>query len=95
MHTLFLLDLNPKEKKFMTVNDAIRYLLRVEIRRGEKIFTDNTLCVGCVKLGSLDKQIKAGKAKELLKFRFRDGVQCLIVPSKLHFVEEDALELYK
>ena len=95
MHTLFILDLKENENKSLSVNDAIRYLLKVEIRRGERIFSDNALCVGCAKLGSLDQIIKAGKASELLKYNFKDGMQCLIVPSKkLHFMEEEALSLY-
>ncbi|MEM4264120.1 MAG: diphthine synthase, partial [Candidatus Woesearchaeota archaeon] len=68
LHTLLLLDLRPKENKFMTINDAISYLLKIELRRGEKVFTGQTLCIGCAKLGSLDQKIKAGKSNELLKF---------------------------
>jgi len=94
LHTLVLLDLNPKENKFMTINDAIRYLLKVEIKRGEKTFKDSTLCVGCSKLGSQDQIIKSGKASELLRFDFKKGVQCLIVPSELHFMEEEILNTY-
>ena len=96
MHTLFILDLKENENKSLSVNDAIRYLLKVEIRRGERIFSDNALCVGCAKLGSLDQIIKAGKASELLKYNFKDGMQCLIVPSKkLHFMEEEALKIWR
>ncbi len=95
LHTLFLLDLNPKENKFLTINDAIRYLLKIEIKRGEKVFTDSTLCVGCAKIGSLDQIIKAGKAKDLLKFDFKEGPYCLIVPSKMHFMEEEGLKLWE
>ncbi len=95
LHTLFLLDLKEDSNNSLTVNDAIRYLLKVELKRGDRIFTDNTLCIGCAKLGSLDEIIKAGKAKDLLKFNFKEGMHCLVVPAKqLHFMEEDALKLY-
>lgn len=96
LHTLFILDLKPNSNDSLTINDAIRYLLKVEIKRGEKIFTDNTLCIGCAKLSSLDQIIKAAKAKELLKYSFKNGMHCLIVPAKkFHFMEEEALKLYK
>ncbi len=96
LHTLFLLDLKEYSNDSLTVNDAIRYLLKVEMKRGEHIFTDNTFCVGCTKLGSLDSIIKAGKARDLLKHDFKNGMHCLIVPSKLlHFMEEEALRLYQ
>ncbi len=95
LHTLFILDLKPNSNDSLTVNDAMRYLLKVELKRGEKIFTDNTLCVGCAKLGSLDQIIRAGKARDLLQYIFKGGMHCLIVPAKkLHFMEEEALKLY-
>jgi len=95
LHTLLLLDLRPNEKRFMTVNDAIKYLLTIENKRKEKVFSKSMLCVGCARLGSLKPCIKAGNAEELLKEDFGKPVHCLIVPGKLHFAEEDALELFK
>jgi len=95
LHTLYLLDVKENSNDSLSVNDAIRYLLKVELKRGEKVFTDNTLCIGCAKLGSLDQIIKVRKAKDLLKENFKNGMHCLIVPAKkLHFMEEEALRLY-
>ncbi|HLD18750.1 MAG TPA: diphthine synthase [Candidatus Nanoarchaeia archaeon] len=94
LHTLFLLDLNPEEEKFMTINDAIRYLLKIELTRNEKIFSEKTLCVGCARIGNDNQLIKAGTAKELLKFDFGKPVHCLVVPGKLHFMEEEVLRLW-
>lgn len=90
MHTLFLLDLRPDENRFMTINDAIAYLLRFN----KKCFTAETLCVGCCALGAKKQKIIAGKASELLVQKFDSYPQSLIVPGKLHFVEEDFLKLY-
>ena len=94
LHTLFLLDLNPDEEKFMSINDAIRYLLKVELKRNERIFSEKTLCIGCARLGSENQVIKAGTAKDLLRQNFGKPVHCLIVPGKLHFMEEGGLKLY-
>lgn len=95
LHTLFLLDLNPDEEKFMSVNDAIRYLLKAELKRNERIFSEKTLCVGCARIGSESQMIKAGMAKDLLKLNFGKPVHCLIVPGKLHFMEEEGLNVWK
>ena len=95
LHTLLLLDLRPKENRFMTINDAINILLKIELRRNEKVFTKDTFCIGCAKIGSLDQKIKAGKASELLKFNFGLGLHCLIVPGKMHFAEEEVIEQFK
>ena len=95
MHTLFLLDLNREEEKFMSVNDAIRYLLKVELKRNERIFSEKILCIGCARVGSENQVIKAGSAKDLLKFNFGKPVHCLIVPGKLHFMEEEGLKIWR
>lgn len=111
LHTLCLLDIKThepskaelkKEKprkyekpRFMTINEAIKCFLDVEKKRKEHVFTEDTLCVGCARLGGSDYKIKAGTAKELLNTRFGEPLHCLIVPGKLHFMEEDALELWK
>ena len=95
LHTLFLLDLEPENEKYMKISDAIRYLLKVELRRNEKVFSEKTLCLGCARIGSENQLVKYGIAKELLRFDFGNPVQCLIVPGKLHFVEEEALSRFQ
>lgn len=94
LHTLFLLDLKPKEKKFMAIKEAIEYLLKVEKKNSKKIFLEETNCVGCARLGSENPTIKFGYAKELLKQDFGNPPFCLIVPGDLHFMEEEALEKF-
>ena len=94
-HTLILLDLNPKEKKFMAINEAITYLNKVELKRREKIFTDQTLLIACSKLGTEEQIIKIGNPKEILSYNIKQYPSCLIMPSSLHFIEEEALEEYK
>ena len=95
LHTLILLDLRPMENKFMTVNDAITYLLMVEDKRGEDVFYMDKWCVGLARLGSKDCVIKYGRAKDLMKEDFGKPPHCLIVPGKLHFMEEEALDKFK
>lgn len=95
LHTLFLLDLKPKDSEFLTIKDAIEYLQGLEIEEGKGIFKDETLCIGCARLGSDDYMIKTGTAAELAKIEFGKAPYCLIVPGKLHFVEEEAVESWK
>ena len=95
LHTLCLLDLHPKEKKFLKATQAISYLLSVESKRKENVFLEDSLCVICAGMGSKDQIIKSGKAKELLKENIAFFPQCLIVLGKLHFMEEDFLKHYR
>jgi diphthine synthase len=94
LHTLCLLDIKKDLEKYMTVNEAMEILLKIESKRGENVFTNETFCVGCARLGG-DFVIKAGKASELLQFDFGKPLHCLIVPGKMHFMEEDILSNFK
>lgn len=87
MHTLFLLDLNPRERKFVSVIDAVEYLLKQGM--------EDRLCVGCCKLGTADAVIRVGRARWLLKENFKEFPQCLIIPGKMHFVEEEFLQNFR
>jgi len=94
LHTLFLLDIRAEEKRFMTVNEAVALLFEMEKQRGGGFFTSETLCVGVARLGG-NTLILAGKASEIQKKEFGTPPQCLIVPGNLHFMEKEALELFR
>ena len=87
-----LLDIKKDENRYMSLKEAIQTLLEIENKRKENIFTENTLCVGCARIGSDTEMIKSGKASDLLKLDFGGPLHCLIVPGKLHFMEEEALK---
>lgn len=91
LHTLILLDLRPNENSYMTTQEAIQYLLRVEENRKEKIFTDETKVVIIAALGG-EKEIKYGQVKDMGKIKLEGVPQCLVVVGKLHFMEEEFLE---
>lgn len=92
-HTLFLLDIKPP--KFMSIAEAINYLQMIELKRNEKVFTSKTFCVGVARLGTKSQLIRAGIASELKKVDFGPAPHSLIVPGKLHFMEEEVLKLWK
>jgi diphthamide biosynthesis methyltransferase len=94
-HTLLLLDLRPSENRFMSVGDAIRFLLRTEMKRNEKVFSERTFVVGCARIGAGDQKIAAGSAGRIMKLDFGEPVHCLVVPGKLHFVEEEFLGQFR
>ncbi len=95
LHTLCLLDIDAENNKYMTVGEAIEYLLRVEDKRKQEVFTKETLCIGVARLGSSKPKIVIGKAKDLLKIDFGAPMHSLIVPGDLHFMEKDVLEANK
>lgn len=95
LHTLLLLDIRPDLNRFMTVSEAIDVLLEIESRKQKNIFTLDTFCVGCARIGSDNFVIKSGSARALKRFNFGRQPHCLIVPGELHFIEEEALNQWK
>ncbi|MBI5389678.1 diphthine synthase [Candidatus Woesearchaeota archaeon] len=85
LHTLFLLDLDPKTGKFLTIGEALSYLVSCGL-------DEKRLAVGCASLGAKMPEIKVGTATKLLTQKFSLYPQCLIIPSEhLHFKEEEML----
>ncbi len=86
-HTLILLDLNPKEGKFLSIKEGIEYLEK----RGFK-----GKMVGIARLGSDDFVIKYGDCSKVKEEDFGKGPYCLVIPSdKLHFMEEEVLKKWE
>lgn len=91
LHTLVLLDIKPEQGKYMSVREGIEILWRIEEKRKEMVFTKKTFCVGCARLGAEDYCIKSGSTIDVEKHDFGAPLHCLIVPSTLHFMEEEML----
>lgn len=85
LHTLFLLDLEPLHNKFMKISDAVSYLIRNGVGK-------DVLAVGIAGLGSENCQIKSGKLEDLKQAKFTAIPQSLVIPGKMHFMEEGSLK---
>ncbi|MBI2576536.1 diphthine synthase [Candidatus Woesearchaeota archaeon] len=85
LHTLFLLDLDPPNNRFMAFNEGIQYLL-------ERRLPKKQLVIGCCQVGSEQQVLIAGEAEKLVKTSFNKFPQCLIVPAKMHFMEEEIVK---
>lgn len=94
LHSLVLLDLDPAHEKFMTVNEGLRMLLEIGNGRNENIVTEKTLVVGVARLGSEDRIIHSGMVSEVMRFDFGKPPNCLVVPGKLHFMEEEMISFW-
>ena len=90
LHTLLFLDID-REKGYMTINKGIELLLMVEERRKEGILKD-AVCVGIARAGSPNPCVKAASIEALRALDFGEPLHILVVPAKLHFLEEEALE---
>ena len=82
-HTLLLLDIG------LEVGEALGYVWKISAERGDR-FNDKKWIV-CSRLGMKGQKIVVGKIKDLEKQKFEEPC-CLILPGRLHFVEEEFLE---
>ncbi len=91
LHTLILLDIDEHAEKYMRANEGLRLLLEMEKERDEGVISEDTLVCVLGSVGSEEPVVKAGYLKDLLDEDFGEGLHCLIIPAKLHFMEAEAL----
>ena len=109
LHTLCLLDIKvaepskenlkkginkPEPPRFMTINQALSVLKKIELKRKEKIIHDDLLIVGVARLGSDDQKIVAGELLEIEKVDFGKPLHSLIIPGKLNEIEKEIIKKF-
>ncbi|MEM5776883.1 MAG: diphthine synthase [Candidatus Aenigmatarchaeota archaeon] len=95
LHTLILFDIIEEEKKYMTVNEAIEIMLKIEEQMKQNIFTEFSEIIVFARAGSDNSKIFYDKVSELKNMDFGEPPFCIIVPGSLHFTEKEYLELLK
>jgi len=93
LHTLILLDLVAERKYYMTISEGLEYLSRIESNRKEGVIRDDAIFVGVARAGIEDAMVKTGAMNDLRRANFGGPPHCLIMPSKLHFMEAEALQV--
>ncbi|MBS7647716.1 diphthine synthase [Candidatus Bathyarchaeota archaeon] len=91
LHTLCLLDIDVERNRFLTIQEALETLLKIETEKRLGIIGEETLVVGVARAGSPDPTVKAGAIRELLGYDFGGPPYSLVFPGKLHFMEAEAL----
>ncbi len=83
------------EMLLMTPNQAIKILKKIEEEEKKNIITEDTKIFVCSKLQQKDEKIITGTIKELEHKNFGTGPHTIILPEKMHFIEEEFYNLYK
>jgi len=91
LHTLCFLDVKAEEEKYMTIKDGLETLLATEKRKRRRVITSDTLVIGIARAGSRNSIVKAGYVGDVIKHNFGTPPHTLVFPSKLHFMEAEAL----
>lgn len=91
LHTLVLLDIRAHEDRYMTANQGLEYLMKVEDERSENLLSEDNIAVVIAHAGAQKPVVRADKIKNLLHEDFGGPLHCFIIPSDLHFMEAEAL----
>ncbi|KAF5078582.1 Tetrapyrrole (Corrin/Porphyrin) Methylase [anaerobic digester metagenome] len=91
LHTLVLLDIRAHEDRYMTANQGLEYLMKVESQRKENLISKDTLAVVIARAGADKPVVRADKIEKLLNEDFGGPLHCLMIPGNLHFMEAEAL----
>lgn len=93
LHTLVLLDIQADKKRYMTANEGMILLLKMEEKHKENIITEeNVVCV-VARAGSSEPIAVAGTIKDIIDRDFGPPLHTLVIPGKLHFMEIEAIQI--
>ena len=94
LHTLLLLELDVDNKVFMTANDALKLMLEAEEKRREGVISEEMMVLVIARAGFPTQKYVYGKIASLIKEDFGPPPHTIIVPGRLHYIEEDALKRF-
>lgn len=93
LHTLVLLDIQEDKNRYMTANEGIKLLLKMEEKHKEGLFNkDSILCV-VARAGSDNPVTIAGTINDIIDIDYGPPLHSLVMPGKLHFMEIEALQM--
>jgi len=93
LHTLTLLDLRAAQKRYMTASEGAALLLRMEDERKEGVFTPDTEVFALARAGSPQPGVWRGSLRAIAAADLGPPLHTLVVPGRLHFVEEEATKV--
>jgi len=93
LHTLILLDIQEEKRKYMTANEGMSLLLKMEEKHKEKIITKEDIICVVARAGSDEPIAYAGLIKDIIDIDFGPTLHSLVIPGKLHFMEIEAIQI--
>jgi diphthine synthase len=93
LHTLVLLDIQAEKNRYMTANEGLEYLLKMEEQLAQHLFTEDSIACVVARAGGPDPLVVAGTIAQLRPKAFGPPLHTIVIPGNLHFMEVEALEL--
>jgi diphthine synthase len=93
LHTLVLLDIQAEKNRYMTANEGLQLLMKMEKELAHHLFTDDSIACVVARAGSEDTVVAANTISVLQKKDFGPPLHSIVIPGALHFMEVEALQL--
>ena len=91
LHSTVLLEYNLDEDEYLDPIEAIKQLLGIEKEQKKQIINKLSTIIIASRIGMDKQKIYCGNVNELLKKQYDKPPYTIIIPSKLHFTEIEAL----
>ncbi|MBX8633531.1 MAG: diphthine synthase [Candidatus Thermoplasmatota archaeon] len=91
LHTLVLLDVDESRNYYMQPDECMSQLLELSSRERSTAFSEERIICVVSRAGMKSMETVAGTVSSMLKRDFGEPPHCIIIPSKLHFEEAEAL----
>lgn len=93
LHTLVLLDIQAEKNRYMTANEGLRLLLEMEEKIEQHVLSHDSIACVVARAGSEKPFVKADSIETLITMDFGPPLHSIVIPGKLHFMENKALTL--
>jgi len=93
LHTLVLLDIQDDKKRYMTANEGLNLLLKMEEKHKSALIRKDSIACVVARAGSNEPIVRSNTIEKLKKMDFGPPLHSIVIPGNLHFMEIKALEL--
>jgi diphthine synthase len=94
LHTLVLLEVDVENKRRVLIHQALERFLALSARNADRLIRPETLVIGLARLEAPDMIVQASTVSDLMQVDFGEPPHCLVFPSRLHFLEAEALRVF-
>ncbi len=95
LHTLVLLDIQAHNERYMTAPEGCDIILKMAEKSGTSSIGPDTMLVAVLRAGREDQRVIYSRIEDIRGMDLGGPPHCLIIPGKLHFMEEEVLELFR
>lgn len=94
MHTLCLLDVDAEKGYYMSPGEAFTEISEAGSSAAPSLLNDELVACAVSRAGRMDSSTVTGRIGKMKQLDFGKGPHCIVIPSRLHFQEAEALMVF-